>query len=278
MTPSFEKSKQLNQVLLKEFEVLHSQKNETDIPENKLLSNEDNTMLVTDEGLSENDEEYDESLDNDIIEQSDKFQANDENLQLDEVDKGHKENHEKISEPEPYNESLEDGFENTEQLLENNKGEKELLVNFFSHLDKGITLEEIKPKVPRVGEKKHKCEFCNKPFDGLWKKKRHEKTHTKDEKVSNSKNCEFCKKSFKSHSDMKRHERIHTGERPFKCNICQARFSDKGALKGHEIVHTGAKPFQCKICGKCFVKTQTLKTHAVTQHAKNKEIPNIDVE
>ena len=136
MTPSFEKSKQLNQVLLKEFEVLHSQKNETDIPENKLLSNEDNTMLVTDEGLSENDEEYDESLDNDIIEQSDQFQANDENLQIDKVDKYHKANHEKISEPELYNESLEDGIEKTEHLPEKDNGENGQLVNFFLTLIK----------------------------------------------------------------------------------------------------------------------------------------------
>ena len=179
----------------------------------------------------------------------------DENLQHYEVHK----DHENISEPKHYNESLEVGFEHTEQFQGNNKVEKDQLVD-------------------KDKRENYKCEFCNNPFDKLWTKKRHEKTHTKDKKLSNSKNCEFCKKFFKSHRDRERHERIHTGERPFKCNICQKRFSDKGALKGHENVHTGAKPFECKICGKYFVRNQTLRTHVVTQHAKDKGIPNIDVE
>ena len=168
MTPSFEKSKQLNQVLLKEFEVLHSQKNETDIPENKLLSNEDNIMLVTDEGLSENDEEYDESIDNGIVEQTAKFQANADNLPFDEV---HKANHKKDSELEPYNESLEVGSENTEQLLENDKGEKEQLVNFFSHLDNGTTSKEIKPKFLVIDRKSINVNFAKNLFMGNGKRK-----------------------------------------------------------------------------------------------------------
>ena len=227
LTPSLEKSRQLNKVFLKEFEVLHSQKNETTIPEN-FHSNEEVAMSVNDEEISEHDEEYDESLEHDI--------------------------------------------ESTEKLVENEKDEKEQLVNFFSHLDKGVTSEEIIPKVKRHREKKYKCDFCDKLFDGLWKKKRHEKSHANDKKSSQSKNCEFCKKSFRSYRDRERHERIHTGERPFKCDICQKRFSDSGALKGHEPVHTGTKPFECKICGKCFVRNQTLKTHVVTQHERDKEI------
>ena len=86
LTPSFEKSKQLNKLLLKEFEVLHLQKNETTILENKLHSNRDYTMMVNYEELSENNEEYDESIDNSIVEQTDQFQAHDEYLQLDEGD------------------------------------------------------------------------------------------------------------------------------------------------------------------------------------------------
>ena len=44
LTPSLEKSKQLNKVLLKEFEVLNSQKMEYTISEDKPLSNKDNAM------------------------------------------------------------------------------------------------------------------------------------------------------------------------------------------------------------------------------------------
>ena len=70
LTPSIEKSKQLNKVLLKEFEVLHSQKTESTIPEDKNQSNGDDVTLVNNEELSENDEEYDESIDNGIVEQT----------------------------------------------------------------------------------------------------------------------------------------------------------------------------------------------------------------
>ena len=61
LTPTLEKSKQLNKVFLKEFEALQSQKIAT-ISENEAI-------LMKDEELSELDEEYDESLeDNDMIE------------------------------------------------------------------------------------------------------------------------------------------------------------------------------------------------------------------
>ena len=52
LTPSIEKSKQLNKVFLKEFEVLQFQKQETISPENKFHSNgDDDAMLVNDEEL-----------------------------------------------------------------------------------------------------------------------------------------------------------------------------------------------------------------------------------
>ena len=274
LTPSIEKSKQLNKVFLREFEFLHLQKSETIISENRFHSNGDDDAIVNDEELSK----HDESLDNDNIEQSDQFQAHDENLELDEGD--------------------------TEQLQEKGKSEKGHLVNFFSHIDENLNSDDLMQKFENVGKKKHHCEDCDKSFSYLSDLKSHKKIHTGEkpfqckicsksfrwkvglsnhEKIIHSTNknlpnphkCQFCKKYFKSHSEKERHERIHTGERPFKCNVCQTRFSETGALKGHEKVHTGAKPFECKICGKIFVRNQHLKAHVVTQHAKDKEIPTL---
>ena len=96
-------------------------------------------MIVNDKELSENDEEFDESIEDVIVEQKDQFQTNAENLHFEEVDKDYEASHKKISELELYNESLEDGFETTEQFPKDDKCKKELLVNFFSQLNKGMT-------------------------------------------------------------------------------------------------------------------------------------------
>ena len=77
LTPTFDKSKQLNKVFLKEFEALQSLRIES-IQENGLDSFGNDDKFVKDEELYEHDEEYDESLgDNEMIE------ADEEKLQTD---------------------------------------------------------------------------------------------------------------------------------------------------------------------------------------------------
>ena len=73
--------------------------------------------------------------------------------------------------------------------------------------------------------------------------------------------CRYCEKSFKGKSHLTIHERIHTGKKSFKCKSCNKTFTHSSNLHKHERIHTGERPFQCKTCKNDFTQLGHLNKH-----------------
>ncbi|XP_072035500.1 uncharacterized protein [Amphiura filiformis] len=77
------------------------------------------------------------------------------------------------------------------------------------------------------GKRKLKCNFCDKPFRFLSKKKTHEKTHTGERPYA----CSYCNKSYTTVQSRREHEWTHTGYKPYKCSYCEKYFRAKSLRK-----------------------------------------------
>ena len=108
-----------------------------------------------------------------------------------------------------------------------------------------------------TGEVPFECETCIKRFKTRFELKTHERIHTGEVPFQ----CKTCVKKFSQSCSLKKHERIHTGEVPYGCNTCMKRFNQKGALKIHERIHTGEMPYECNKCNKTFNRKDNLKIH-----------------
>ena len=77
-------------------------------------------------------------------------------------------------------------------------------------------------------------------------------------------NCNYCSRIWQNSSLLQKHERIHTGEKPYRCKFCDKGFAQKQHLKTHERIHTGEKPYECKTCGKFFKDKFHMNSHVRT--------------
>ena len=69
--------------------------------------------------------------------------------------------------------------------------------------------------------------------------RQHQLYHTGEKRYK----CDVCEKKFTTGRHLKTHMTVHTGERAFKCEICYKQFSQSGNLKIHEKIHTRKFPF-----------------------------------
>lgn len=151
--------------------------------------------------------------------------------------------------------------------------------------------------VLHTGEKKHKCDECDKVFSQRYHLVRHLKNvHKKDMKnlvcglcnqTFNSEYlltrhvkghgvmtfvCDVCSKEFKTKRQMKEHILCaHVGMKPFKCDQCDKAFTRKYHLERHMEMHAGTKNFQCEYCGKDFGTKGNLIAHVKRIHLQIKE-------
>ena len=133
------------------------------------------------------------------------------------------------------------------------------------------------------GEKRYKCDKCDKAFvypGSLEKHMRTHKvfqckiclesfngrgaflTHTRTHRSHITYKCEYCGKSFVHHGKWLSHMKVHSSEKPFQCNECNESFVDKLTLSNHmEEAHGDLKPYKCEHCNKSFARKAYLAVH-----------------
>ncbi|XP_031633937.1 zinc finger protein 287-like [Contarinia nasturtii] len=136
-----------------------------------------------------------------------------------------------------------------------------------------------------IGQKKHKCHFCDYVTNHKPNLTRHIRTHTGEKSFE----CEVCAKAFAQKNDLNRHKKIHGPKLPFRCLKCGHRYEEEVEKQSHEdgcnyrryecylceyksfnsghlkyhmrLKHTDDKPFQCANCGKKFIHKGNLNRH-----------------
>ncbi|CAG9574897.1 unnamed protein product [Danaus chrysippus] len=137
------------------------------------------------------------------------------------------------------------------------------------------------------------CDFCDKSYTSLTKKRNHEKgVHTggwlrnkcphcpeifvsyydRSEHLVKVHNeapvvypCNACNKTYKKKFELNRHiKHHHLQQRSFLCDKCNAKFFSKRGLVDHMTRHTGSEMCSCDVCGKAFSRIRTLREHMRT--------------
>ena len=147
--------------------------------------------------------------------------------------------------------------------------------------------------VHRIGQKRVKCETCNKEFSDVSYLTKHKRTHSqlgifpcdKCDKTFKAKayrkihiqtiqnrdankkfKCVSCNKCFIRKNNLISHMKyVHDDKKEHKCEKCDKAFSAKGDLNKHmEGVHE--KKYKCDICSKCLTTNDMLKRHKARFH------------
>ena len=277
LTLNLENSRQINRILLKEFEnhqSICSIKNSEDSSftykatiqqsnsEVELLEISDENQL--DELTNINDEDNlsimneNAQFENDIIDER--------NIQLVEEFKGQfytfvGDNSEEQSVANNYNQSLNQKKQSDKskdlKIPENLKNN--ITCKYCKKSFKNKSIFAIHERV-HSGEKPFKCKSCNKTFTQSSSLVMHERIHTGERPFQ----CITCKMVFAYSSALKVHTRTHTGEKPYICKYCNKGFTQLAHLKKHERIHTGEKLYKCKKCETCFTQKRSLNTHEKT--------------
>ena len=281
LTPTLDKSKQLNKALLKE---LQNQTNvsqdeqdisqtQTNVSSQSLDKNQFETEMFENEEIPH---QYEGKYDEKVVEENElKCKICDEtfeNMLTYEIHAGtHEDLDAEISENE-NREDLEDYSNDTEidlnkmpekveafEKLENNS-------SFYMIQNSHLSAKEVKPKNLLKGFKHLKkrgiplqCETCGKQFQLGKDFRNHVRLHTGEKPYQ----CMKCGKFFRSDQLLRQHFRIHSDVESYKCRTCEKTFKTLSSRWQHERTHSGEKPYDCKTCNKRFALPCNLKAHQI---------------
>ena len=152
---------------------------------------------------------------------------------------------------------------------ENGSNDQQSQPSPFLHCD---TKDEPEDKiVPHLAVKHKDIKITADGDKKLTHSKNKEEDAEKNERGAGEKKfkCEHCEKRFAKPSKLKIHEWVHTGVKPFSCNTCGSQFTSSSNLKAHEILHTDTHSiFSCSHCDKEFVLKAALTRHELTHTDK----------
>ncbi|KAL7029444.1 hypothetical protein ACKWTF_006248 [Chironomus riparius] len=120
--------------------------------------------------------------------------------------------------------------------------------------------------VIHMGQKKFKCDECNKGFSGKTHLEYHKKAAHSD--IVPSIPCEICGTLYKSLETLKRHF-IYHGDPKFKCDECGKMFHENKKLMDHQSAHKILE-FPCQYCQRSFRLETQLNYHLKKVHFKEK--------
>ena len=243
LTSTFEKSKQLNKVLL-----------------NELKSSQTLKVLLNTETDAASMREVDEVV-GEEIDAKDESKLNDSENEFSECD-------EETSDFDKTCEFCERRFLNaiayrnhiTEHEMDSDveKSENEMFDNGSEDVkdfENELSDFKVSESIERIP---FKCEVCDMIFRQSSHLKAHHKEYHTEEKPFE---CDICKRRFAKSRDLTIHRRIHTIDKLNKCKSCEKSFRYEAELKIHTRVHTGEKPYVCEICSREFRRHCDLTRH-----------------
>ncbi|XP_041983747.1 zinc finger protein 678-like isoform X2 [Aricia agestis] len=110
------------------------------------------------------------------------------------------------------------------------------------------------------------CEQCGKMFACKALLLDHMMSHSGEKRFK----CETCDKAFTNKNNLAVHQRVHGAQVPtYRCPFCERQFHFYQNCNRHvKTVHKGVKQFQCEICGKEFTSAAGQRAHVDHVHHK----------
>ncbi|XP_026328684.1 zinc finger protein 782-like [Hyposmocoma kahamanoa] len=115
--------------------------------------------------------------------------------------------------------------------------------------------------VKHSATKNYKCDQCTAEFHENVSLKSHMLTHSQEKKHV----CDVCSKAFKRRGALRRHLLIHSAKK-IKCEQCNMSFNTKYNMRHHMRVHTGERPFNCEICSQPYSYKHDFNRHCFKKH------------
>ncbi|XP_030033816.1 zinc finger protein 90 homolog isoform X1 [Manduca sexta] len=114
--------------------------------------------------------------------------------------------------------------------------------------------------VHKGGWLRNKCPHCPEVFVSYYDRKEHlVKVHNEAPIIYP---CNACNKTYKKKFELNRHiKHHHLQQKSFFCDKCNAKFFSKRGLVDHLSKHGGVEMCSCQICGKKFSRLRSLKEH-----------------
>ena len=259
--PSFEESKQVIKILLKELENLHL-KLITETIQGEGSNDSSTTELEINDEINDSNESIEtnnsQNIESNSLDALEEKLGNDVTNQFYEFIGDHEEQLQTKEEPNP--EEVEQ-FSRNDEIIDTSEASKiHWKVSYECKICKKTFKKVVNLKEherTHAGEQPYKCQTCNKRYKDRGTLRLHEKIHNGVKPHV----CKICNKGFVQKVHMQKHEIIHTGEKPFECKICKKTFNRKSTLQKHDLIHTGEVPYGCDICHKRFKERKSLKNH-----------------